>query len=108
MFLLGFLLVGQLLLELEDGRLLDRLGLFLQVDLDQGVVNQAIHVGRSAHKPIVLGKGGQTLKAIGAAARADMAVAFDRPVHLFLFVRVTEGWADDPEHYRTMGLEFPK
>jgi len=71
-------------------------------------INQAIHIARDGHKPIVLGKGGQTLKAIGAAARADMERSFDRRVHLFLFVRVTENWADDPEHYRTMGLEFPK
>jgi len=71
-------------------------------------INQAIHVAREAHKPIVLGKGGQTLKSIGAAARAEMEQIFDRRVHLFLFVRVTEGWADDPEHYRAMGLEFPK
>jgi GTP-binding protein Era len=71
-------------------------------------INQAIHVSRDGHKPIVLGQGGRTLKAIGAAARAEMAKALDRTVHLFLFVRVTESWADDPEHYRAMGLEFPK
>jgi GTPase len=71
-------------------------------------INQAIHVARDSHKPIVLGQRGQTLKAIGAAARAEMAQIFDRRVHLFLFVRVTEGWAEDPEHYRAMGLEFPK
>jgi GTP-binding protein Era len=71
-------------------------------------INQAIHVARDAHKPIVLGQGGRTLKAIGAEARAEMGRAFDRRVHLFLFVRVTEGWAEDPEHYRALGLEFPK
>lgn len=71
-------------------------------------INQAIHIAREGHKPIVLGKGGQTLKAVGAAARAEMEQTFDRRVHLFLFVRVTEGWADDPEHYRAMGLEYPK
>ena len=71
-------------------------------------IDQAVHVAKAGHKPIVLGKGGQTLKAIGAAARAELERLLDRRVHLFLFVRVTERWADDPEYYRTMGLEFPK
>ena len=57
---------------------------------------------------IVLGKGGQAIKAIGAAARKDIAAAVEHPVHLFLFVKVREGWGDDPERYREMGLEFPK
>ena len=42
------------------------------------------------------------------AARADIAEAAERPVHLFLFVKVRENWADDPERYREMGIEFPK
>ena len=50
----------------------------------------------------------QAIKAIGAAARADIAVAIEHPVHLFLFVKVREGWGDDPERYREMGLEFPQ
>jgi GTP-binding protein Era len=37
-----------------------------------------------------------------------LAELFERPVHLFLFVKVREGWADDPERYREMGLEFPR
>jgi len=56
----------------------------------------------------VLGKGGATIKAIGAAARADVATEIGQPVHLFLFVKVREGWGDDPERYRQIGLEFPK
>ena len=47
-------------------------------------------------------------RAIGAAARKDIAEAVEHPVHLFLFVKVREGWGDDPERYREMGLEFPK
>ena len=47
-------------------------------------------------------------EAIGAAARKDIAAAIEQPVHLFLFVKVREGWGDDPERYREMGLEFPK
>jgi GTP-binding protein Era len=71
-------------------------------------IEQIIYVERESQRKIVLGKGGQTIKAIGAAARTDIAAALDHPVHLFLFVKVREGWADDPERYREMGLEFPK
>ena len=71
-------------------------------------IEQTIYVERESQRKIVLGKGGQTIKAIGAAARADIAVAIEHPVHLFLFVKVREGWSDDPERYREMGLEFPR
>ncbi|HUD89436.1 MAG TPA: GTPase Era [Xanthobacteraceae bacterium] len=71
-------------------------------------IEQTIYVERESQRKIVLGKGGQTIKAIGAAARADIAAAAEQPVHLFLFVKVREGWGDDPERYREMGLEFPK
>jgi GTPase len=71
-------------------------------------VEQTIYVERESQRKIVLGKGGQTIKAIGAAARGEIAAAVERPVHLFLFVKVREGWADDPQRYREMGLEFPK
>jgi GTP-binding protein Era len=71
-------------------------------------IEQTLYVERESQRKIVLGKGGQTLKAIGTAARADIAAAIEQPVHLFLHVKVREGWADDPERYRAMGLEFPK
>ena len=71
-------------------------------------IEQTIYVERESQRKIVLGKGGQTIKAIGAAARVDIAEAIEQPVHLFLFVKVREGWGDDPERYREMGLEFPK
>jgi GTP-binding protein Era len=71
-------------------------------------IEQTIYVERESQRKIVLGKGGQTIKAIGAAARKDIAEAVEQPVHLFLFVKVREGWGDDPERYREMGLEFPK
>jgi len=79
-------------------------------DLKDGSVRieQTIYVERESQRKIVLGKGGQTIKAIGAAARTDIAAAIEQPVHLFLFVKVREGWGDDPERYREMGLEFPK
>ncbi len=71
-------------------------------------IEQTIYVERESQRKIVLGKAGQTIKAIGAAARTDIAAAIEQPVHLFLFVKVREGWGDDPERYREMGLEFPK
>ena len=71
-------------------------------------IEQTIYVERESQRKIVLGKAGQTIKAIGAAARSDIAASIERPVHLFLFVKVRERWADDPERYREMGLEFPK
>ncbi len=71
-------------------------------------IEQTIYVERESQRKIVLGKGGQTIKAIGEAARKDIAEAAEAKVHLFLFVKVREGWGDDPERYRAMGLEFPK
>jgi GTPase len=71
-------------------------------------IEQTIYVERESQRKIVLGKGGQTIKAIGAEARRDIAAILERPVHLFLFVKVREGWGDDPERYRGIGLEFPK
>jgi GTP-binding protein Era len=71
-------------------------------------IEQTIYVERESQRKIVFGKGGATIKAIGAAARADIAAAIEQPVHLFLFVKVREGWSDDPERYRAMGLEFPQ
>ncbi len=71
-------------------------------------IEQTIFVTRESHKKIVIGEGGRTLKAIGSAARKEIAEANDGPVHLFLFVKVRANWLDDPERYRAMGLEFPK
>jgi GTP-binding protein Era len=71
-------------------------------------IEQTIYVARDAHKKIVIGEGGRTIKAIGAAARKEIAEANGTPAHLFLFVKVRENWLDDPERYRAMGLEFPK
>jgi GTP-binding protein Era len=71
-------------------------------------IEQTIYVERDSQRKIVLGKGGQTIKAIGADARKEIAGVVEKPVHLFLFVKVREGWGDDPARYREMGLEFPK
>ena len=75
---------------------------------DGGVrIEQTIYVERESQRKIVLGKGGASIKAIGAAARAEIAKLIEQPVHLFLFVKVREKWGDDPERFREMGLEFP-
>ncbi len=71
-------------------------------------IEQTIYVARESQRKIVLGKGGQTIKAIGAEARREIADMIEAPVHLFLFVKVRERWGDDPERYREIGLEFPK
>ena len=79
-------------------------------DLRDGSVRieQTIYVERESQRKIVLGKGGATIKAIGAEARREIAALTEQKVHLFLFVKVREGWGDDPERYRQIGIEFPK
>ena len=67
-------------------------------------IDQVIYVERESQRKIVLGKSGQTIKALGQAARLDLEKAFERRVHLFLFVKVRENWAKDPERLRMMGL----
>jgi GTPase len=67
-------------------------------------ITQAIFVERDSQKAIVLGKGGAQVKLLGQLARKDMEESFDRRVHLFLFVKVRENWAVDPERLRMMGL----
>ncbi|WFU36619.1 GTPase Era [Bradyrhizobium brasilense] len=71
-------------------------------------IEQTIFVERESQRKIVLGKGGATIKSIGAQARAEIAEIMGVPVHLFLFVKVRENWGDDPDRYKEMGLEFPK
>lgn len=71
-------------------------------------IEQTIYVVRDGQKKIVLGKGGETIKLISKSAREDLSRLFETTVHLFLFVKVRENWADDPERYERMGLEFPK
>jgi len=71
-------------------------------------IEQTIYVERESQRKIVLGKGGQAIKSIGAQARKEIAEILEKPVHLFLFVKVREGWSEDPERYREMGLEWTK
>jgi GTP-binding protein Era len=71
-------------------------------------IDQTIYVERDTQRKIVLGKGGATIKAISMAAREEISKLLEKPVHLFLFVKVRENWSDDPERYREMGVEFPR
>lgn len=71
-------------------------------------IDQTIYVERESQRKIVLGKGGATVKQISMEARKELAELLGHPVHLFLYVKVREDWAEDPERYREMGLEFPK
>jgi GTP-binding protein Era len=70
-------------------------------------IDQTIFVERESQRAIVLGANGQTIKTLGARARAELEQLLERRVHLFLFVKVAEAWAEDPERYRNMGLELP-
>jgi GTP-binding protein Era len=69
-------------------------------------IEQTIYVERESQRPIVLGKGGQTLKWIGENARKDLIEILDRPVHLFLLVKVKENWSEAREFYSGVGLDF--
>jgi GTP-binding protein Era len=71
-------------------------------------IEQIVYVAREGHKAIVIGKRGQMIARIGAAARAELGRMLGRTVHLSLFVKVRPGWADEPERYREMGLEYPR
>lgn len=68
-------------------------------------IEQTILVAREGQKAIIIGKGCQTLKEIGAAARTEMEQLFGHRVHLFLHVKVRETWAEEPAHWRLIGLE---
>ncbi len=69
-------------------------------------IDQIVYVMRDGHKGIVLGNKGETIKAIGQAARIELTEFLERPVHLFLQVKVRPNWLEEPERYTEMGLEF--
>ena len=69
-------------------------------------IDQVVYVARDGHKGIVLGAKGETIKAIGTAARAEIAEFLGRKVHLFLTVRVRQNWLEEAERYGEMGLDF--
>ena len=110
------MLAAEITREKIDERLHEELPYRSTVETDQWQqrsdgsvrIEQTIFVERESQRKIVLGEGGQTIKAIGQLARKDIAEIAETPVHLFLFVKVRENWSDDPERYREMGLEFPR
>jgi GTP-binding protein Era len=69
-------------------------------------ITQAIFVQRPTQKAIVLGKGGKRIKSISERARLELERMFERRVHLFLFVKVREGWLDERERFDAIGLEW--
>lgn len=69
-------------------------------------IEQTVFVEREGQRPIVLGKGGETIKWIGAEARKELSELLERPVHLFLHVKVMENWSEQPGFYRDIGLDF--
>ncbi len=68
-------------------------------------INQVIYAAREAHKGIILGKGGQQIKAVGEMARKELEDILETRVHLKLFVKIRENWHDDPERYALWGLD---
>ena len=69
-------------------------------------IHQQVLVERVTQRAIVLGKGGSRIREIGAKARAELAQLLDRPVHLYLHVKVRPGWDEDREVYRDIGLDW--
>ncbi len=69
-------------------------------------IEQLVYVVRDGHKGIVLGSKGETIKAVGQAARAELEEFLGRKVHLFLQVKVRPGWQDEAERYSAIGLDF--
>ena len=71
-------------------------------------IDQVIYVARDGHKGITLGPKGETIKAVGKAAREEITAFLGRAAHLFLTVKVRPNWLDEAERYGEIGLEFPK
>jgi GTP-binding protein Era len=69
-------------------------------------IDQIVYVARDGHKGIVLGRKGETIKAVGQAARRELEEFTGRKIHLFLTVKVRPGWLDEAERYSEMGLDF--
>jgi GTPase len=79
-----------------------------EFDNGSAKVEQTIFVARDNQKAIVVGKGGARIKAVREAAQKELEAAMERQVHLFLFVKVRENWADDPERFRAIGLDWER
>jgi GTP-binding protein Era len=110
----SLLLASEVLREKLFLRLHEELPYSLTVETDKWEVRkddsvrieQTVYVRRDGQKAIVLGKGGQTMKDIGSEARRELEEMFERRIHLFVFVKVRKNWKEDPERYRTLGLDY--
>lgn len=69
-------------------------------------IEQTIFVDREGHRPIILGKGGRTIKVVGQLAREELEKELERTVHLFLHIKVRPGWGDERARYSALGLDF--
>ena len=69
-------------------------------------IDQIVYVARAGHKGIVLGRKGETIKAVSKAAREELETFLGRKVHLFLQVKVRENWLEEAARYSEMGLDF--
>ena len=100
-------LFAQLHQELPYSLTVETEGWAASQDGDEVRIDQTIYVQRASQKAIVLGKGGQQIKAVGEAARKELEGMLGQRVHLFLFVKVRAKWLEDPERYQELGLDFP-
>ena len=100
-------LFAQLHQELPYSLTVETEGWAASQDGNEVRIDQTIYVQRASQKAIVLGKGGQQIKAVGEAARKELEGMLGQRVHLFLFVKVRARWLEDPERYQELGLDFP-
>lgn len=69
-------------------------------------IEQVVYVMRDGHKGIILGNKGETIKAVSMTARRELSEMLERTVHLFLQVKVRQGWLEEAQRYSAMGLDF--
>lgn len=79
---------------------------WLEQDDGSARIDQVIYVQRESQKGIVVGKGGRTIRAIGTSARMELESLLERPIHLFLHVKVKENWAERRDSFSEFGLEY--
>ncbi|MGC6528657.1 MAG: GTPase Era [Paracoccaceae bacterium] len=70
------------------------------------LIEQVVYVMRDGHKGIILGNKGETIKAVSMTARRELSEMLERTVHLFLQVKVRQGWLEEAQRYSAMGLDF--
>lgn len=73
-------------------------------DPERATIHAVIYVARPSHKAMVIGRGGEGIKAVGTAARKEIKQLLEKKVHLELWVKVRENWVDDPQFLHDMGF----